>query len=78
LQRAGWKIVKQDYIKSLSQGGALITLEDETFYRADMTSGMFVGDAVILLSKYVKTAEAEGHIYNICAGGFDAWVTPIK
>ena len=74
----GWRIVKQDYIKSIGRGGNSIVLEDGATYRADMTSGMLVGDKAILLSKYVKSAQAEGFIYNICAGGFDAWVTPVK
>ena len=78
LRAQGWRIEKQDYIKTLSQGGNVIVLEDATSYSADMTSGMLVGDSAILLSKYVKTDKAEGHIFNICAGRFDAWVTPIK
>jgi hypothetical protein len=78
LYAQGWRIEKQDYIKSLSQGGNAIVLEDGTSYRADMTSGMLVGDPAILLSTYVRTDKAEGYIYNICAGGFDAWVTPTK
>lgn len=74
----GWRIVKQDYIKSIGRGGNSIVLEDGATYRADMTSGMLVGDGVILFSKYVKSAQAEAFIYKICAGGFDAWVTPVE
>ena len=78
LHAQGWKIEKQDYIKILSLGDNVIVLEDGTSYQADMTSGMLVGDPAILLSRYVKTDKTEGYIYNICAGGFDAWVTPNK
>jgi len=74
----GWRIEKQDYIRSLGEHGKSIELEDGTIYNADMTSGMFVGDRAILMSKYVRSDKAEGYIFNICAGGFDAWVTPFK
>ena len=74
----GWRIENQTYIQSLTNSGNVIELEDGTAYRADMTSGMLVGDPAILLSKQVKSDKAEGFIFNICAGGFDAWVTPIR
>jgi len=74
----GWKIAKQDYIKSIGRGGNSIVLGDGSTYSADMTSGMLVGDRALLLSMYVKSEKAEGYIYNICAGGFDAWVTPVE
>jgi len=74
----GWRIEKDDYIKNINAEGKTITLEDGTIYRADMTSGMLVGDRALLLSKYVKSEKAEGYIYTICAGGFDAWVTPLR
>ena len=77
LLNQGWKIVKQDYIKSIGNGENSIVLENGSIYSADMTSGMLVGDRALLLRKYVKTAKAEGYIYNLCAGGFDAWVTPV-
>jgi len=63
LLNQGWKIVKQDYIKSIGSGGNSIVLEDGSIYSADMTSGMLVGDRALLLSKYVKSAKAEGYIY---------------
>jgi hypothetical protein len=78
LLNQGWRIVKQDYIKTIGNRGSAIILEDGSVYRADMTSGMLAGDRALLLSKYVKSAKAEGYIYNICAGGFDAWVSPIR
>lgn len=78
LLNQGWGIVKQDYIKTIGNRGSAIILEDGSVYRADMTSGMLVGDEALLLNRYVKSAKAEGYIYNICAGGFDAWASPIR
>ena len=72
----GWKIVKEAKIESISLDDRVIILNDGTSYRADMTSGMLAGDHAILLSKYVKSDKAKGYIYNLCAGGFDAWVNP--
>ena len=74
----GWRVEKDDYIKSINVEGNKITLEDGTIYRADMTSGMLVGDRALLISKYVQSEKAQGYIYTICAGGFDAWVTPLR
>lgn len=74
----GWRIVKMGGIKKIERAGNYITLEDESVFRADMTSGMLVGDDAVLLSKYVTSPKLRGYIYTICAGGFDAWVTPIK
>ncbi len=78
LLNQGWRIEKEDYIKSISADGNYIAIEDGTIYRADMTSGMLVRDRALLLSKYVQSEKAQGYIYNICAGGFDAWVSPLR
>jgi hypothetical protein len=77
LYAEGWRIEKQDYIRNLGDGENVILLEDGTAYRADVTIGMFAGDPAILLSKYVKSDKVEAFIFTICAGGVDAWVTPI-
>lgn len=76
LLEQGWRLVKSDYLSQVSSDR--IKLEDGSVYRADMTSGMFPGDKAILLAKHVRSGEQSGYIYNLCAGGFDAWVTPVK
>ena len=53
-----------------------LELEDGSIYRADMTVGMLRGDRALVLVKSVRTKELTGDIFNLCAGGFDAWVTP--
>lgn len=72
----GWRVVKSDYLASVSNDR--LVLEDGSVYRADMTSGIFRGDKAILLAKHVRSGKQSGDIYNICAGGFDAWVSPIR
>lgn len=78
LYQEGWRPVKLDYIKEIDRGRGLILLEDGSLFRADMTSGMRSGDDALLLAKYVRGRENEGYIYNICAGGFDAWVRQLR
>lgn len=56
----GWRIEKQDYIRSLGKPRKVIVLEDGTAYRADITLGMLVGDKAILLSKYTVSDKAGG------------------
>lgn len=72
----GWHVVKVDYLSRVSDNG--LKLEDGTYYEADNTVGMLSGDKAILLSKFVRSNKLSGYIYTICAGGFDAWVTPVK
>lgn len=75
LRAQGWKVVKDGYVAKISDGR--IELEDGTLYEADMTSGIFAGDGAIVLSLYVRSRDVSGHIFTLCAGGFDAWVTPL-
>jgi hypothetical protein len=74
--RSGWQFVKRDFIAKIDPGGHAVTLRDGSRYRADMTVGIFEGDEALLFRKHVNTKKISGYIYNLCAGGFDAWVTP--
>jgi hypothetical protein len=72
----GWQVVKTDYLSRVTDNR--LELEDGSSYQADMTSGMLVGDKALLLAKHVRSAQRGGEIYTICAGNFDAWVTPLS
>lgn len=76
--RSGWEFVKRDFIATIEGNGYILTLDDGTRYHADMTVGIFKGDEALLFRKYIKTEKSAGYIYTLCAGGFDAWVTPIR
>ncbi len=71
---SGWKVHSEGYIAAI--GNRFFVLEDGSIYKADMTVGIFKGDHAIILSQFVRTEKTSGFIYNLCAGGFDAWVTP--
>ena len=71
---SGWSIIKDSYLASVEPNR--LELEDGSIYRADMTVGMLRGDRALVLVKSVRTKELTGDIFNLCAGGFDAWVTP--
>ena len=75
MMREGWLVVKADHLENVSDNK--LTLEDGSIYEADNTVGMLQGDQAILLSKHVRSKKSSGYIYTICAGGFDAWVTPV-
>ena len=75
---SGWQFVKRDFIAKIDRTGNTVTLEDRSRYRADMTVGIFEGDEALLFRKHVQTKKISGYIYNLCAGGFDAWVTPLN
>lgn len=76
LTRSGWAPYLEGYISKI--GDSIIVLEDNSSFSADMTVGIFSGDHAIVLSKYVRGEKNSGYIYNLCAGGFDAWVVPLN
>ncbi len=76
--RSGWQFVKRDFIAKIDRTQSTLTLQDRSRYHADRTAGIFEGDEALLFRKHVQTKKISGYIYNLCAGGFDAWVTPLN
>ena len=73
---SGWKYYSEGNISTIKDD--VIELDDGTLYEADMTIGIFEGDHALIFSKFVQTEKLSGFIYNLCAGGFDAWVRKLR
>ena len=72
----GWELENESYIRNIYDH--LFVLEDGTKYQGDMTVGILEGDYAIVLRKFVRSENTSGYIRNLCAGGFESWVTIVS